>query len=515
MLEQSVSKRIAKNTIFLYIRMILVMVVSLYTSRVILNTLGASDYGIYNVVGGVVTIMTFLSGALGASTSRFLTYDLGLGDQEKLNRTFSAALLLHIGVALIVVFFGETGGLWLLYNKLVIPRERMTAAFWVLQASIITTCINFIQVPFTASIISHEKMSIYAYVGLYDAAAKLAIAYLITISPYDKLIVYAFLLMVNSLIVTLFYRFYTRRIFIECRLHKVKDYSLFKRLLSYTGWELFGGIASVSQGQGISIVLNMFFGTIVNAARGITQQISAAVTQFVTNFLLASRPQVIKYCAEGKYEDMYNLTFRTAKYSYLLMLAMVIPICFEIDFILKIWLGEAVPNYTNVFSIIVLITGLVSSIHTAALMPYHAIGKLGTGNVIGGTLMFISLPLTYFLFKMGLPPYWAFIAILITNSLQQVTTWLVIHSYVYFSYWDLLRKTYIPIAVVTVLALPVPFLIWISMPEGWLRLFVLVLCSEIVLVLQVFFIAMTKGERSKVINYARNIIYGKIMYKKR
>ena len=491
------------------------MVVSLYTSRVILNTLGASDYGIYNVVGGVVTIMIFLSGALGASTSRFLTYDLGLGNQEKLNRTFSVALLLHIGVALIVVVFGETIGLWLLNNKLVIPGERMTAAFWVLQASIITTCINFIQVPFTASIISHEKMSIYAYVGLYDAAARLVIAYLITISPYDKLIVYAFLLMTNSLIVTLFYRFYTRRTFVECKLHRVKDYSLFKRILSYTGWELFGGIASVSQGQGISIVLNMFFGTIVNAARGITQQITAAVTSFVTNFLLASRPQVIKYCAEGKYEDMYYLTFRTAKFSYLLMLAMVIPLCFEINFILKIWLGDAVPDYTNIFSIIVLITGLVSSLHTAALMPYHAIGKLGTGNVIGGTLMFLSLPLTYYLFKIGLPPYWAFIAILITNSLQQVTTWIVIHSYVQFSYWDLLRKTYFPIVVVTAFALPIPFFIWITMAEGWLRLFVLSLCSETVLVLLVFFIAMTMGERLKVINFARNIIYGKILHEKR
>jgi len=488
------------------------MAVSLYTSRVILNTLGASDYGVYDVVGGVVTIMTFLSGALGASTSRFLTYDLGLGDQNKLNNTFSAALLLHIGVALLVVLFGETIGLWLLYNKLVIPDGRMTAAFWVLHASILTTGIHFVQVPFTASIISHERMSIYAYVGLYDAAAKLAIAYLITVSPYDKLIVYAFLLSANALIVATFYVLYTRRQYIECRLRKVKDFSLFKRLLGYTGWELFGGVASVCQGQGISIVLNMFFGTIVNAARGVTQQISAAVTQFVTNFLLASRPQVIKYCAEGKYIEMYNLTFRTAKFSYLLMLAIVIPLCFEIDFILRIWLGAAVPEYTNIFSIIVLITGLVSSLHTASLMPYHAIGKLGVGNVIGGTLMVLALPISYFLIKIGLPPYWAFITILITNTLQQITTWVIIHSYVHYSYWDLLKKTYFPIIIVTALAIPIPLFIRMSLQEGWLRLIVLFLCSESVLALLVFFIAMTKGERTKVLSFARNNIYGKIMH---
>lgn len=513
--EQSVNKRIAKNTIFLYIRMILVMVVSLYTSRVILATLGASDYGIYNVVGGVVTIMVFLGGALGASTSRFLTYDLGLGDQKKLNKTFSAALNLHIAVAILVVIFGETIGLWLLYNKLVIPDGRMTAAFWVLQASIVTTAFNFTQVPYSASIISHEKMSIYAYLGLYDAAVKLLIAFLIGVTSYDKLIVYAFLLMLNAIIVFSFYRFYTRKRYAECRFRLVKGGSLYKRLLGYMGWELFGGVASVSQGQGISIVLNMFFGPIVNAARGITQQISSAVTQFVTNFLLASRPQVIKYCAEKKYEDMYSLTFRTAKFAYLLMLAMVMPLCFEIDFILHIWLGDNVPDYTNIFSIIVLITGLVSSLHTASLMPYHAIGKLGTGNVIGGTLMFLSLPLAYVLFKMGFEPYWAFIAIFITNTLQQITTWVVIHNYVPYSYWDLLKKVYIPITIVTALSVICPFAVSHFMTQGWGRFFVLLISTEIILALLIYAIALTNLERDTFKRFVQTKIYDKIKNRQR
>ena len=513
--EQSVNKRIAKNTIFLYIRMILVMVVSLYTSRVILATLGASDYGVYNVVGGVVTIMTFLGGALGASTSRFLTYDLGLGDQEKLNKTFSAALNLHIIVAILVVIFGETLGLWLLYNKLVIPEGRMSAAFWVLQASIVTTAFNFTQVPYSASIISHEKMSIYAYLGLYDAAVKLLIAFLIGITSYDKLIVYAFLLMLNAIIVFSFYRLYTRKRYAECRFRLVKGGNLYKRLLEYMGWELFGGVASVSQGQGISIVLNMFFGPIVNAARGITQQISSAVTQFVTNFLLASRPQVIKYCAEKKYADMYNLTFRTAKFSYLLMLAMVVPLCFEIDFILHVWLGDNVPDYTNIFSIIVLITGLVSSLHTASLMPYHAIGKLGTGNVIGGTLMFLSLPLTYVLFKIGLPPYWAFIAIFITNTLQQITTWVVIHTYVPYSYWELLKKVYLPIGIVTVLSVLCPLAINQFMEQGWARLIVLLISTELVLAVIIYAIALTSSERDTFKRFVQTRIYARFSNSKR
>ena len=491
------------------------MVVSLYTSRVILATLGASDYGVYNVVGGVVTIMTFLGGALGASTSRFLTYDLGLGDQEKLNKTFSAALNLHIIVAILVVIFGETLGLWLLYNKLVIPEGRMTAAFWVLQASIVTTAFNFTQVPYSASIISHEKMSIYAYLGLYDAAVKLLIAFLIGITSYDKLIVYAFLLMLNAMIVFSFYRFYTRKRYSECRFRLVKGGNLYKRLLEYMGWELFGSVASVSQGQGISIVLNMFFGPIVNAARGITQQISSAVTQFVTNFLLASRPQVIKYCAEKKYADMYNLTFRTAKFSYLLMLAMVVPLCFEIDFILHVWLGDNVPDYTNIFSIIVLITGLVSSLHTASLMPYHAIGKLGTGNVIGGTLMFLSLPLTYVLFKIGLPPYWAFIAIFITNTLQQITTWVVIHNYVPYSYWNLLKKVYLPIGIVTILSVLCPLAINHFMEQGWARLIVLLISTELVLAVIIYAIALTSSERDTFKRFVQTRIYARINNSKR
>ena len=341
------------------------------------------------------------------------------------------------------------------------------------------------------------------------------IAYLISVVPYDKLIVYALLLMLNSLIVTTFYRFYTKRRYQECHLRIVKEKSLYKRLLSYTGWELFGGVASVSQGQGISIVLNMFFGPIVNAARGITQQISSAVTKFVTNFLLASRPQVIKYCAEGKYADMYNLTFRIAKFSYLLMLAMVIPLCFEIDFILHVWLGDNVPHYTNIFSIIVLITGLVSSLHTASLMPYHAIGKLGTGNVIGGTLMFLSLPLTYILFKVGLPPYWAFIAIFVTNTLQQITTWMVIHNYVRYSYWELIKKVYIPIGIVTILSILCPLVINHVMEQGWARLIVLLISSELVLAVIIYLIALTSFERDSFIRFVQTRLYARIKNSKR
>lgn len=487
--------------------MAIVLVVSLFTTRVILNALGVTDYGIYNVVGGIVTIMSFLNGALGGSTSRFLTYSLGKGDLKELRLTFASALNLHIIVALLVVIFGETIGLWFFYNKLLIPEARIDAAFWVYQISIITTVINFTQIPYTASIISHENMSIYAYVGLYEAFAKMMIAYLIAISPIDNLIYYAILLALNTLIVQSFYRIYTRRKYEECKFALVWDKQLYKKLLSYCGWELFGGLASVSQGQGITIVLNMFFGPAVNAARAIVGQIQNSIQQFVTNFLTAARPQVIKRFADGDYSSMYSLAFYSAKFAYMLMLALILPVCFEIDFILKIWLGDEVPEYTNIFTIIIIATTLFQTIHTASLMPYHAIGKIGVGNLIGGGLMLLALPVSYILFKFGFEPYWAFFTIFITNGLQQFTTWALIHSYVKYSYKKLFFEVYLPCFLVTLCALVVPVSLYCSMQQGLLRFILLTVTSELAMIIIVAYIGLKANERKRILSMIKQKLH--------
>lgn len=500
------NKTIAKNTLFLYVRMVIVLVVSLFTTRVILNALGATDFGIYNVVGGIVTIMSFLNGALSGSTSRFLTFTLGKGDLNELHKTFASALNLHIIVALLVIIVGETIGLWFFYNKLVIPEDRMTAAFWVYQLSIATTVINFTQIPYTASLISHENMSIYAYVGLYEAFARMLIAYLIVISPIDKLISYAILLAVNTLIVQYFYRFYTRRKYEECKFALVWDKKLYKNLLSYCGWELFGGIASVSQGQGITIVLNMFFGPVVNAARAIVGQIQSALQMFVTNFLTAARPQVIKRCADGDYTSMYSLAFYSARFSYMLMLALILPVCFEIDFILKIWLGDNIPEYTNIFTVIILSTSLFQTIHTASLMPYHAIGKIRSGNLIGGGLMILALPVSYILFMCGFEPYWAFITVFITNGLQQFSTWAIIHNYVEYRYRSLLTDVYLPCIFVTILAFISPAIIYFTIPQGWLRFLILTITSELSMLFIFTYIGLKANERQKIISMIKHKI---------
>lgn len=498
------NKRIAKNTIFLYIRMMVVMLVSIFTSRVILNTLGATDYGIYNVVGGIVTIVSFLNSALGASTSRFLTFALVEKNIQKQKSTFGACLNLHIGIALLVLILGETVGLWFFYEKMVIPDERMVAAFWVYQFSILTTMVSFTQVPYNASLIAHEEMSIYAYVGLYEAISRLIIAYLITISPIDKLVFYGLLLLINTIVVQLFYRWYAVKHFEECRFSLVKDKVLYKRLLSYGGWDLFGNLALVCQGEGVNLLLNVFFGPVVNAARAIAFQIQGAVTQFVSNFMTAVRPQVIKNYAEGNVDKMYTMTFYAAKFSYILMLALVVPIIYEIRFILGIWLGDAVPDETALFAVIVLMTYTWRTFHIAALMPYHAIGKIKTGNVTIGSLMIATLPIGYVLFKCGCPAYSVFLAIFAVEIVSMFAIYWLIHRYEYFPYKYVFTKILIPCGLVTVFTMIVPAFITHLMNDGWARLIIVGISTEFSLLLSALYLGLNKEERTRIFSFIKN-----------
>lgn len=498
------NKRIAKNTIFLYIRMMVVMLVSLFTSRVILNTLGATDYGIYNVVGGIVTIVSFLNSALGASTSRFLTFALGEKNIQKQKSTFGACLNLHIGIALLVLILGETVGLWFFYEKMVIPDERMVAAFWVYQFSILTTMVSFTQVPYNASLIAHEEMSIYAYVGLYEAISRLIIAYLITISPMDKLVFYGLLLLINTIVVQLFYRWYAVKHFEECRFSLVKDKVLYKRLLSYGGWDLFGNLALVCQGEGVNLLLNVFFGPVVNAARAIAFQIQGAVTQFVSNFMTAVRPQVIKNYAEGNVDKMYTMTFYAAKFSYILMLALVVPIIYEIRFILGIWLGDAVPDETALFAVIVLMTYTWRTFHIAALMPYHAIGKIKTGNVTIGSLMIATLPIGYLLFKSGCPAYSVFLAIFAVEIVSMFAIYWLIHRYEYFPYKYVFTKILMPCGLVTIFTIIVPTFITHLMNDGWVRLIIVGISTELSLLLSALYLGLNKEERTRIFSFIKN-----------
>ena len=476
------------------------MGVTVFSSRIILQGLGASDYGIYNVIGGVVSMMVFLNSALNASTSRFLTYELSIGNIEQLKKTFSASLNLHILVAIIVVVICETAGIWFLYNKMEIPADRMTAAFWILQFSIVSMAINYTQVPYNASLVSHENMSIYAYVGLYEAFSKLLIAYLIKYAPIDRLIFYGLLLMLNTVAIQLFYRYYTKRKYIECRFRWITDGILYKKLLSYSVWDLFGGMAGVSQNQGVNVLLNVFFGPTVNAARGISFQIQGAVKMFINNFLTAVRPQVVKSYAENNYPRMYGLTFQSIKFSLLIMMALIIPIIFETDFILNIWLGNTYPMETSLFTKIVLISALFDVIEIGQNMAFHAIGRIKTGNVVCGTIMILSLPISYVLLKLGFPSYIPFIIVIITNILNEILTLLIMKSYVDFSFIKLLKDTYLPVICVLIITIIPPICICNVLSDGAFRFFLVLITVELSILFSGWLIVLTKEEKIKIIS---------------
>lgn len=313
------NKRIAKNTLMLYIRMLFTMAVSLFTSRVVLNTLGVEDYGIQNVVGGVISMFTFINGGMVSSTQRYLNFEIVKGNADRLRSVFNTALQIHALIALVIIILGETVGLWFLLEKLVIPEERMTAAMWVYQCSIIACAVNILSVPYNADIIAHEKMSAFAYISILDVTLKLVIVYLLVVSPIDKLIAYAILTLLVQLLIRYVYTRYCNKHFQESFVEWRFNKPLFKEMLSFAGWSFLGNLAAILYTQGLNMMLNIFFGPVVNAARGIAVQVQSAVHQFVSGFQTALNPQITKNYASGDLEQMHSLMFRSARFSFLLL----------------------------------------------------------------------------------------------------------------------------------------------------------------------------------------------------
>ena len=341
--------RVAKNTLLLYMRTILVMVISLFTSRVVLNTLGVENFGIYNVVGGMVAMFAVISGALSSSISRYITVELGKGnDLRRLSIIFSTSVNIQIVIAILIAVLGEIIGLGYIFNKMTIPFERINAAIWVLQCSLLIFCVNLVSVPYNACIIAHEKMSAFAYVSLLEITLKLLVVYLLWISPIDKLIAYALLLVVVAVLIRLVYGFYCKRHFKEATYHFVIDKALTKEMTSFAGWNFLTNTSYIFNTQGVNLLINSFFGLTLNAARGIATQVDAAIMQFVNNFMTALNPQITKSYAAGEYENMNNLICRGAKFSFYLVLLFTLPVYLETEYILRLWL-KIVPDNTVVF----------------------------------------------------------------------------------------------------------------------------------------------------------------------
>ena len=496
------NKRIAKNTLLLYFRMLFMMVVSLYTSRVILNALGVENFGIYNVVGGVVAMFSVISGSLSASISRFITYELGKGELSKLNKIFSASVTIQILLSLIIVVLVESIGVWFLNAKMAIPAERMTAANWVLQFSIVTFVIGLISVPYNATIIAHEKMSAFAYISILEVICKLAIAYLILISPIDKLVFYALLMCLVSILIRFTYGNYCKRHFTECYYHFRWDKSLLKNMFSFAGWSFIGCSAQILLTQGVNIITNLFFGVTANAARGIATQLDGAIRQLVNNFMIALNPQITKSYAAGEYDYTLKLVYQGAKYSYFLVLFVAIPFLLEIDYILKIWL-KIFPDNAPIFVRLTIAIIMADVLSLPIITANAASGKIKKYQLVVGGCNMMIFPIVYVCFALGLPVYTAYIVhfiVFFTNLFIRIR---LMRGILEITYKDYFKHVLIRIFPVLILGITFPAILCFYMDDSLLRLILVVALTVIELPILIYIIGLKQGERKMIIELGK------------
>lgn len=488
----SKNKRIAKNTLLLYVRMLLTMAIGLYTSRVVLAELGISDYGLYNVVGGIVTMFTFINGSLNAGTQRFLTFELGRGDVVQLKKIFSTAIVIYTFMGLIILFLAETAGLWFLLNKMNFEPGRLNAAIWVYQFSIIACMVSIIQVPFMAALVAHEKFNMYAYMSIYDAVMKLAIVFLLTFSPFDKLIFYAFLILLVNTSSAFVYNWYCRKHFDECKFSWSFDKSVFKKMFSFSAWDVVGSLAVLGQMQGVNIIINLFCGTIVNAAYGIASTVNNIINTFAANIVTAASPQIVKSYAQKHLDEMFSLVINTAKMSSYLLLVIGIPVFVEIEFLLKIWLGEY-PPYAPLFLRIILVQSWVKTLGEPTIRALHAIGNIKLLNTVVGVILLLILPISYFLMRFGYPPEIALGTNIILWAIAIPIRLMLLRKYCGFPIMAYIKEVVVLGVVIAAICFTTPYMTQqILANEGWMQFLLVVFFSVITSTITIYTLGLPK-----------------------
>lgn len=503
---QTTSKRIARNTLILYMRMLLMLVIGLFTSRVVLQTLGVDDYGIYNAVGGFVSLFSLLSTALTNAINRFLAYELGKGGGERLNCVFSTSVNVMTMLALVALLLGATLGVWFLNTRMNIPDGRMNAANWVLACSVMTFAMNLLAVPYNSAIVAHEKMSAFAYISLVEAALKLLIVYALYLSPFDKLKVYAVLFFLLALLVRILYGVYCRRHFPECHYHRVHDYKLLKQMTSFAGWDFIAGGAAIINNAGVNVLINLFFGVSVNAARGIAVQVNGHVNQFVTNFMMAVNPQITKSYAQGDIPYLHDLVCRGAKFSAFLMLLFLIPISLEAHQLLTLWLG-VVPPYAVPFVQFTLLVTTLNTLSNSLTIALHATGDIRRFMIIVGSVEITMFPLTWIAFLLGASPLWAYYiyaaVYLILTFLRMVLT----KDHIDLSARTFARRVYMRVLIVSVTALPIPMILRFAMSESVLRFFIVCPVSLLCTATCIYYLGLDKTERGIVVKLLKKRLH--------
>ena len=504
-MSSSNNKRIAKNTLVLYFRMLLIMGVSLYSVRIVLNSLGPSDYGIYSVVGGIIVMFSFLSSTMAAASQRFFSFALGRGDFDQLKKLFSLTMTIYVIIGIIIVVLAETIGLWFLNSKMNIPAGRIHAANWVYQFAILSFMMTMFTIPYNALIIAHEQMEAFAYISIIEAVLKLLIVLLLDFFHFDKLKLYALLVFCVTTIVTLLNRTYCRKRFSESKLSFYWDSGMFKEVIGYSGWNLMGTIAVLIRDQGTNILLNLFFGTLINAARGIAFQVNSVISQFSNNFLVSVNPQIVKYYAGGKREEMFSLVFRSSKFAFFLLFTLSLPVLLETKFILSVWL-KSLPDQVVLFTRLIIINALIDSVSIPLITSALATGKIRRYQIIVGGIMLLNLPISLLLLKLGFPAYITICVAIFISVINLFSRLWMLKEMIQFPVIEYLKKVIIRILIIAFFAY---FIIWtlqVRLPAGFGKLVIITIADILIITILVYFLGMSKIERHKV----KQMVAGKL-----
>lgn len=496
--NQSNNSRIAKNSIFMSLRMVFVLGITLYTTRVILNVLGVENYGVYNVVCGFVSMFAFLNISMSNGIQRFFNFELGKNGIEGANKVYNTAIFIQFILAIIIILLTESIGLWYLHNKMVIPEDRMFAAEWIFQFSVMSFLFIILQAPYAAAVMAHERMDFYAIVSVFDAMLKLGIVFAIPILPGDKLIVYGVLYSFVNVLNFAIYYIYCKRSFTEIKIRFHFDKSLFRSMLGFSGWNIFGSISGVMKEQGINLVINLFFGPVVNAARGVATQINGGLQSFVSNITIPVRPQVVQSYARGEYIRTMNLTYSVSKLSCCFLYLCALPVVLEIDYILKLWLGNTIPEHTNYFVIIVILTSFVNNLNAAVSGVVHASGNMRVYQIVSSTISLMCVPCSYFGLKLGMAPEFALLMVFGWAVISQVASLYILKTIVPYSLNDYVKNVLWPLFAVMFVTFWPAFFVRIYVSSGIVRFLVVSVISVSISSFGIYYIALNRSERGLI-----------------
>lgn len=502
------NSRLAKNTIFLYLRMIFIMAVTLYTSRVILQVLGIEDYGIYNVVAGLVAMFGFFNSAMSGTTQRYISYYLGKDQPSDLSTVFSTCFLTHALLALIVFVLIESIGLWFLYNYLVIPPERTQAAFWAFQCATLSAVVMIISIPFNANIIAHEKMSAFAYISIVEASLKLAIVFLLVLGDADRLIMYGVLLLAVQCLIFLTYLLYCTHHFPETPLRLAYDKKLFREVSAFAGWNLWGNLSSVLSSHGLNLLLNSFFGPTVNAARGIAYQVDGAIRMFASNFQMAMNPQIVKTYATHQTDEMHKLVYLSSKFSYFLLLIISLPIFIETHAILEVWL-DIVPPWTVSFLRLMMIVVIIDSVANPLMTSAAATGRVKVYQSVVGGILLMVLPLAYIALKIVDNPNIVFVAHICICFIASIVRFILVRRLINLSATRYLTQVVARCLIVTLIASILPLLLHLHLtPSLWTSVLIVIIAILSALC-TTYALGLTREERTFVNSKVKQLLHHK------